>query len=106
MALPREQRIKKKTDFEGFKKKSRTLRRNGLSLRIKTGIAGERRFSVVVSKSAGNAVKRNRAKRVVSEWIRVNMERFEEGCDYLIAITEYTNSKETITTLREIFNDN
>jgi len=43
------------------------------------------RLGITVSKKIGNAVKRNRIKRVIREFFRLNKSRFPDGYDIVIA---------------------
>jgi ribonuclease P protein component len=47
---------------------------------------GFSRLGISISKTCGNAVKRNRLKRLVREAFRLNQEQIPEGYDYLVLI--------------------
>lgn len=44
----------------------------------------ENRFGFVASKKTGNAVKRNRIKRLFREVVRLNNDKFKENYDYIL----------------------
>ena len=44
----------------------------------------EKRYGFVASKKTGNAVKRNRIKRLFREVVRLNPDKFKENYDYIL----------------------
>ena len=76
-----------------------TLRQNGL---------GITRLGVTVRKSIGNAVKRNRVKRLIREFFRLNQSRLPQVYDIVIAATKdasYLDLRNIKKELGEIFFD-
>lgn len=59
------------------------------------------RFSVVVSKKQGNAVKRNRIKRVIREIMRNNKEVFPDGC-YILYFNQNCDQFNRETVLNDL----
>jgi ribonuclease P protein component len=46
------------------------------------------RLGVTVNKKVGNAVKRNRVKRLIREFFRLHQSRFPQGYDVVISATK------------------
>jgi len=75
------------------------LKRNGL---------GITRLGVTVTRKAGNAVKRNRIKRLIREFFRLNKSLFPQGYDIVIAAKKdasYLDLRKTREELAEIIFD-
>ena len=62
----------------------------------------ESRFGIIVPRCVGSAVVRNRARRIVSEWIRNNLREFPEGMDYLVIISNFADEKKVLASLENI----
>lgn len=78
--------LKKNKDFQrvyqhGFSAADRNL----VIYKLKTS-NNETRIGFSVSKKFGNAVKRNRAKRILREICRLNLDVFEDYHDYIIIV--------------------
>ena len=51
---------------------------------VKKNETGINRLGITVTKKIGNAVKRNKVKRLVREFFRLNKHRISMGCDIVI----------------------
>lgn len=90
--FPAENRIKKRQDFVLARNCGRRLRTGHFFLHIRiTGDTGSR-LGITVSKKIGNAVIRNRIKRLVREFFRLNLDKIPGGID--LSIVAYRNAAE------------
>jgi ribonuclease P protein component len=67
--------------------------------------ACEYRLAVLVKKNIGNAVQRNYSKRVIKEYIRLNIDRFTKYNEIIFVITKQINvpSNELEMELEKVF---
>lgn len=85
--LPRSRRLHLKNDFKNVIQTGRKIQGFGLVLWWKPAPLGkeDRRLGLVVSRKLGNAVVRNRVKRLLREAFRLNRERLQSGVDYVFS---------------------
>lgn len=81
--LKRENRLIKNSEFQQVYNHGRSFVGSYVVLYVKKNQMEHTRFGFTVSKKIGNAVERNRIKRIMREICRVNLERFATGYDLI-----------------------
>ncbi|MDR0351489.1 MAG: ribonuclease P protein component [Puniceicoccales bacterium] len=86
MRLFRSQRIRKASDFEAFRSVRHYFNCGMFFIKTvaRSDPSGRPRFAIVVSKKVGDAIYRNRLKRVFREIFRLNQHRLKPAFDYLV----------------------
>lgn len=80
--LSKENRLKKKKDFEKVFKQDKGFRQNFLFLKMIENDSNETRFGFIVSKKISNkAVVRNKVKRQLREIVRQKLGQIKKGFD-------------------------
>ena len=104
--LPKENRLKKKRDFEQVFKRGIGLKEDFLFLKIKKNNFGKKRFGFIVSqKVSKKAILRNRIKRKLREIIREKLPSIKPGIDGVLVAQpglekkDFSEIKETINSL-------
>ncbi len=82
LSFSKSSRIIKAEDFLKVKRDGVSARTRGLIISCLPG--HRRRLGVVVSRKVGNAVQRNRLKRVTREFFRIERKRFPSGDNVVI----------------------
>jgi ribonuclease P protein component len=83
-SFPKKERLLKRKDFVNLNQTGRRLySKNFLILLKKNGLPFSR-LGVTVTKKIGKAVKRNRIKRLVREFFRLNKSRLPKGYDICV----------------------
>ncbi len=78
------ERILNRVDFVKLNRSGKRLYTKHFTLIIKQNGQGVTRLGVTVSKKIGNAVTRNRVKRLIREYFRLNKAQFPQGHDIVI----------------------
>ncbi len=95
-----EEKICKKKDFEeAYKKGGKSVNRNFILI-VHPNMVGKRRLGMTVGKKVGKAVKRNRIKRIVREYFRLNKELFLPSSD-IVFIAKHQTRNLTYQTLSQ-----
>lgn len=84
--FPKEKRLRSNRLFREVISSGQCFRDKLLTVYIAKNNSGFSRLGVSVSKSCGNAVKRNRLKRLVREVFRLNQYDIPKDYDYLVLI--------------------
>ena len=76
-------KLKRSKDFTTIYNKSRKVYTRYAIVFVSENKNNMQRFGFVASKKTGNAVQRNRIKRLFREFVKNNKEKFKEGTDYI-----------------------
>ena len=79
--LRKNERITKGTDFEIVFEKGRRYSTKNFIIILYKNNKDVRRLGMAVSRKVGGAVKRNRVKRLLREYFRLNKDQFPDGHD-------------------------
>lgn len=86
--LSREFRISRSEEYNNIYKKGKKITGKYIIMYIASNNKNINRFGIVASKKVGNAVVRNRAKRLIRACVQNGMENFRTGND-IIVIARY-----------------
>ena len=76
-------KLKRSRDFTTIYDKSKKVYTRYAIVFVSENKNCMQRFGCVASKKTGNAVQRNRIKRLFREFVKNNKEKFKEGTDYI-----------------------
>ena len=74
-------KIKKTKDFSLIYNKSKKMHTKYAIIFIREN--NKQRFGFVASKKTGNAVQRNRIKRIFKEFVKIHKDKFKKNTDYI-----------------------
>jgi ribonuclease P protein component len=82
--FPKELRLLKRREFAGQDRRSRKIRTKNFTVICKLRRGGGPRIGIVAGKKVGNAVRRNRIKRLVREFFRLNRLKINRDEDLIV----------------------
>jgi ribonuclease P protein component len=82
--FPKEDRVRRRSDFLRVQRSGRRVATRSFLLFARRNGLGHGRLGITVSKRVGNAVRRNRVKRLVREVYRLNREMFPSDADLVV----------------------
>jgi ribonuclease P protein component len=83
-SFPKSERLLNRKDFVNLNRSGKRSRTEHFTALYKDNGLDLTRMGITVKKSIGNAVKRNRIKRLIREFFRLNKESFLKGYDITI----------------------
>lgn len=84
-SFPKTRRILKRKDFVNLNRSGKKVHTEHFAITVGRSGPGTNRLGITASKRAGNAVQRNRIKRLVREFYRLNISRLPQGVDLVVA---------------------
>lgn len=83
-AFSKKERLLNRLDFVNLNRSGKRYHTRYFIVILKRNRLNMTRWGVTVSKKTGNAVKRNRIKRLLREFFRLNKKHFPQGYDFVI----------------------
>lgn len=83
-SFQKKQKIRKRREFQAVYEKGRRFHSKSFVILLMPNNEGTTRLGITVSKKVGNAVRRNRIKRLVREYFRLNRDLFQDSADVVV----------------------
>ena len=89
MGVPTRKRLRKRSDFQALRSIGKNVFCKSFVFQYRF-LSGEqvssRRLGVIASRRVGNAVKRNRGKRIIRELFRIHEDKLPPNCDIVVIL--------------------
>ena len=100
-------RLLKSYEFNNLRKNSAKVENKEFYLIFKENLFDHSRIGLTISKRIGNAVARNRIKRIIRDYFRRNRSIISNNIDIIVIAKKYVagkTNKEIFESLRKVFN--
>ena len=101
-SFSRDERILKRKDFSAAYNLGKRLSSKNFIIFLYPNQTGMRRLGITVSKKIGESVQRNRIKRLLREFFRLNKDRLPAGQDIVVVSRRDTSAKKYEEVRREL----
>jgi len=102
----KDERIRKRKDFlKIYQDGARISSKNFITI-LSPNQTGTRRLGITVTKSVGNSVKRNRVKRLLREFFRLNKDKLPDSQDMVIIVKKdipFLKYQDVCAELKDLF---
>ncbi|MDD5722282.1 MAG: ribonuclease P protein component [Syntrophales bacterium] len=88
----KKERVRKRTQYLNIYRRGGRVHSNNFIVILSPNPSGEKRLGVAVTKKVGNAVKRNRIKRLLKEFFRLNKDGLPDSKDMVIIVKKDVSS--------------
>ncbi|MBW2558325.1 MAG: ribonuclease P protein component [Deltaproteobacteria bacterium] len=88
----KKERVRKRKNYLSIYQRGVRVHSSSFTVILSPNPSGEKRLGVAVSKKVGNAVKRNRIKRLLKEFFRLNKDRLPDSRDVVIIAKKNASS--------------
>ena len=100
--FPKKERLLKRGDFVNLNRAGKRYYSKHFTTIIKRNKQGVTKLGVTVSKKAGKAVQRNRTKRLIREFFRLNKKHLPQGYDIVIVTKKNVCNLDLQTVQKEL----
>ena len=83
-SFEKKERVRKRKNYLNIYQRGVRVHSSNFTVILNPNPSGEKRLGVTVSKKVGNAVKRNRIKRLLREFFRLNKDRLPDSRDMVV----------------------
>ena len=84
-SFPKRERVLNRSDFVNANREGKRYHTANFAIALRKNRPGVSRLGITASKKTGNAVTRNRIKRLIREFYRLHKPYLPQGCDIVIA---------------------
>jgi ribonuclease P protein component len=83
-SFPKNERLLNRKDFVNLNRFGKRYHGKHFTLILRKNTLTVKRLGITVGKKVGNSVKRNKVKRLIREFFRLNKNHFPDSCDIVV----------------------